>query len=51
MTIEPHTVWPTFDEPMVECPGEWDTDARLCLRMSAPRPATVSAVVVGGGDE
>ena len=46
MTIEPHTVWPTFDEPMVECPGEWDTDARLCLRMSAPRPATVSAVVV-----
>ena len=45
--IEPHTVWPALDEPMIECPGEWDTDARLCLRSAAPRPATVTAVVVG----
>ena len=45
--IAPHTVWPAFDEPMIECPGEWDTDARLCLRSVAPRPATITAVVVG----
>jgi hypothetical protein len=45
--IAPHTVWPAFDEPMIECPGEWDTDARLCLRSAAPRPATITAVVVG----
>lgn len=41
------TVWPEYDEPMAEAPGEWNTDARLCLLAQAPRPATIGGVVVG----
>lgn len=37
------TVRPAYDEPMISVPGEWDTDARLCLTAAAPRPATVMA--------
>jgi hypothetical protein len=32
-----------YDEPMIEVPGDWDTDARLCLTAAAPRPVTVMA--------
>lgn len=39
-------VWRDFDRAMVPVPGEWDTDARLCLQANAPRPCTVMAVVV-----
>jgi hypothetical protein len=31
---------------MVFFPGEWDTDARLCLKMSSPKPCTVLAAVI-----
>lgn len=41
------TVWDHYDKFMIELPGEWDTDARLCLQSSSPRPCTVMAVVVG----
>jgi hypothetical protein len=40
------TVWTDFDAPMMPLPGRWDTDARLCLRATAPRPATVAAAVI-----
>jgi hypothetical protein len=40
------TVWTDFDAPMMPLPGRWDTDARLCLRATAPRPATVAAAVL-----
>jgi hypothetical protein len=40
------TVWSEYDEPMVEVPGEWDTDARLCLLGQAPYPCKVGGVVV-----
>lgn len=40
------TVWTEYDEPMIEVPGEWDTDARLCLLAQAPLPCTVNAVVL-----
>lgn len=43
----PGTVWWEYDEPAIAMPGEWDTDARLCLLAQAPRPCTVGGVVVG----
>lgn len=36
-----------YDEEQFPFPGEWDTDSRICLEASAPRPATVLACVVG----
>jgi hypothetical protein len=41
------TVWSEYDEPMIEVPGSWNTDARLCLLAQAPNPCTVGAVVIG----
>jgi hypothetical protein len=41
------TVWSEYDEPMVEVPGEWNTDARLCLLAQAPAPCTIGGVVIG----
>jgi hypothetical protein len=41
------TVWSEYDEPMIEVPGEWNTDARLCLLAQAPAPCTVGGVVIG----
>jgi hypothetical protein len=35
-----------YDEPMMEFPGDWSTDERLCLEAAAPRPATVMACSV-----
>lgn len=39
------TVHDVYDELGFEFPGNWDTDSRLCLRASAPRPCTISAAV------
>ncbi len=43
------TVWSEYDEPMIEVPGSWQTDARLCLMATAPNPCTVGGVVIGLG--
>ena len=32
---------------MMEVPGEWNTDARLCLLAQAPAPCTIGGVVMG----
>jgi hypothetical protein len=40
------TVWESYDEDMVAFPGEWSTDSRVCLRATAPRPATVLACTI-----
>lgn len=40
------TIWNEYDEPVVEAPGEWDTDARLCLLGQAPYPCKVGAAIV-----
>lgn len=34
----------TYDENLVEFPGTWDTDLRVCLQSQAPRPATILAL-------
>jgi hypothetical protein len=31
---------------VIEFPGTWTTDARVCLQAQAPRPATVVAVTI-----
>jgi hypothetical protein len=41
-----NTIWPQYDEPSFMVPGEFDSDARLCLLAQAPLPATVTAVVI-----
>lgn len=40
------TIWSEFDAPMIPLPGRWQTDARLCLRATAPRPVTVAAAAL-----
>jgi len=40
------TVWDSYDEDMIEFPGDWDTDSRICLKATAPRPCTILAVTV-----
>lgn len=40
------TILPEYDMPMTALRGTWDTDARLCLRAQAPRPATIAAAVI-----
>ena len=39
------TIHATYEGDMLEFPGDWNTDARFCLRATAPRPATVLACV------
>jgi hypothetical protein len=46
-TTAAHTVWEEYDEPVMALDGSWDTDARLCLQATAPRPCTVAACVIG----
>lgn len=36
-----NTVWSEYDAEMIQFPGEWHTDTRLCLRATAPRPCTM----------
>ncbi len=33
-----------YDTELVDFPGEWETDTRICLQAQAPRPCTVLAV-------
>lgn len=40
------TVWSEYDQQMTELPGEWTTDARLCLLGQAPYPANVGGLVI-----
>lgn len=42
-----NTIWTEFDTPMVEFPGEWHADSRLCLQAESPRPCTVVACSIG----
>lgn len=44
--VDAAAVWDEYDKGMVEFPGEWSTDNRVCLRGAAPRPCTVLAAVL-----
>ena len=41
-----NTVWESYDRDMIEFPGEWSTDSRVCLKAAAPRPVTLMALTV-----
>lgn len=43
--VSPDSHHETFSDDMIEFPGDWVTDARVCLRATAPRPVTVLAAV------
>jgi hypothetical protein len=45
--VPANTVWEDYDKEMFTLDGTWDTDARLCLQMAAPRPCTVMAGIIG----
>lgn len=45
-TVDGDDVWAAYDEDMIEFPGDWDTDNRICLVANAPRPCTVLAAVI-----
>lgn len=45
--VDQNSVWSDFDGMMITVPGDWKTDARICLRATAPRPCMVMAAVVG----
>lgn len=45
--VSADSVHDEFDGPAIEIPGEFDTDSRLCLRATAPRPVTLIAATMG----
>ena len=44
--IASDTIHASFDEEPFEFEGEWSSDSRLCLQVTAPRPCTLLAAVV-----
>ena len=44
--IAANTIYDSFDGDMIEFPGDWSTDSRLCLQAQAPRPCTILAAVI-----
>lgn len=44
--VDQNAVWSMYDQDMIEFPGEWNTDNRVCLKAAAPRPCTVLAAVL-----
>lgn len=44
--VDGDTIWESYDKDMVEFPGEWSTDNRVCLQAAAPRPCTVLVAVL-----
>lgn len=46
VAVDQASVWEAYDEGMVEFPGDWSTDNRVCLVARAPLPCTVLGVVL-----
>lgn len=44
--VDPNEVFDHYEEPAITFPGEWNTDARICLKAKAPRPCVVEAAIV-----
>lgn len=44
--IPENTMQDTYDEELIEFPGEWSGDSRLCIQAMSPRPVTVLAAVL-----
>ena len=39
-------VYDAYDQPAIEFPGIWDTDSRLALLATAPKPCTILGAVI-----
>lgn len=39
-------IWTEYDEEAFSFPGTWDTDSRVCLKATAPKPCTLLALVI-----
>lgn len=48
--VDINGIWEEYDADAFSFPGEWFTDARLCLEASAPRPCTALAAIIGMND-
>ena len=46
MEVGSSTLHATYDEELIEFPGEWSGDSRLCIQAESPRPVTVLAAVL-----
>lgn len=44
--VDANYIWDQYDRPSIPLNGKWDTDSRLCLRATAPRPVAISAAVI-----
>lgn len=44
--VDGDTVHTEYDTDSIELNGTWDTDTRLCLQATAPKPCTVLAAIV-----
>jgi hypothetical protein len=44
--VDDDQMWTAYDEEAFAFPGTWDTDSRVCLRATAPRPCTLLALVI-----
>jgi hypothetical protein len=40
------TLHESYDEELIEFPGEWSGDSRVCIEATSPRPVTVLAAVL-----
>ncbi len=45
VAVDADYVWDAYSEEQIVFPGQWSNDARLFLRGTAPRPATVLAAI------
>lgn len=46
IAVDPQSLWTAYDKGMVEFPGEWGNDSRVCLLGRSPLPCTVLAVAL-----
>lgn len=44
--VDADSIHTDYEEPLFEFPGDWSTDARLCLQAASPRPCTILAAVM-----
>ena len=44
--IDEDDVYESYEDIPFTIPGNWDTDARLCLKAASPRPCTVLAAII-----
>ena len=44
--IDTSTTDTAYDQELIEFPGEWSSDSRVCIQAASPRPVTVLAAVL-----